>query len=334
MVDNQPTDPTPIGPPVPHDPELGAALELILPDLPRFSSVADIPVTRARRAAGMVVRTNQDLSRNGTFAVEERAIPGPPGAADISVVICRPGGAAAPTPAFYYIHGGGMISGHSRAISDHLLEWAAEFGAVLVSVDYRLAPESPHPAPVEDCYAGLVWTAAHADELGVDPDRIVIVGSSAGGGLAAATTLLARDRGGPALAAQMLMCPMLDDRNDTPSAVQGEGRGTWSRCENEVGWTALLGDSRGGPEVSPYASPARATDLSGLPTTLVDVGSAETFRDEAVAYASAIWRAGGQAELHVFAGGCHAYDGLAPHAAVAQDTKVARRQWLRRILTS
>jgi acetyl esterase/lipase len=125
---------------------------------------------------------------------------------------------------------------------------------------------------------------------------------------------------------------MIDDRNDTASAIQQAGRVVWDRRANLTGWTALLGEARGGSDVSPYAAPARATDLTGLPPTLIDVGSAETFRDEAVAYSSVIWRAGGQAELHVFAGGFHGYDGLAPHAAVSQDTRRARLQWLRRIL--
>ena len=155
----------------------------------------------------------------------------------------------------------------------------------------------------------LVWTAEHAEDLGIDPDRIVIAGGSAGGGLAAAVGLMARDRGGPALHAQMLMCPMLDDRNNTPSSLQMAGLGVWDRQANQVGWTALLGDAAGGPDVSPYAAPARATDLSGLPPTFIDVGSAETFRDEAIDYASRIWRAGGRAELHVWPGSAEARPG-------------------------
>jgi acetyl esterase/lipase len=133
-----------------------------------------------------------------------------------------------------------------------------------------------------------VWVAANAAELNVDPDRIVVAGPSGGGGLAAAVALLARDRGGPAPAGQMLLAPMLDDRNDTASARQMAGRGVWDRTSNETGWTAQLGAARGGPDVSPYAAPARATDLSGLPPAFIHGGSAETFRDEDVAYASAI----------------------------------------------
>lgn len=177
-----------------------------------------------------------------------------------------------------------------------------------------------------------MWTAEHADELGIDPDQIIVAGTSAGGGLAAGLALLARDRRGPALAAQVLMCPMLDDRNDTPSSRQMAGRGVWDSTANTTGWTALLGDACGGPDVSPYAAPARAVDLSGLPPAFVDVGSAETFRDEDVAYATRIWQAGGVAELHVWPGGFHGFDTLAPQAAISQEAKAARVRWLRRQL--
>jgi acetyl esterase/lipase len=145
---------------------------------------------------------------------------------------------------------------------------------------------------------------------------------------------MARDRGGPVLRGQMLLCPMLDDRNDTPSSVQMAGQGVWDRTANETGWTALLGAARGGPDVSPYAAPARATDLSGLPPAFVDVGSAETFRDEDVAYAERIWQAGGHAELHVWPGGFHGFDLLVPQAVISQEAKAARVRWLRRLLES
>jgi acetyl esterase/lipase len=146
------------------------------------------------------------------------------------------------------------------------------------------------------------------DELGIDPSRLIIAGASAGGGLAAGTTLLARDRRGPALMGSLLMCPMIDDRNLTPSSHQIDGVGVWDRGSNEMGWRALLGERRGTESVSIYASPSRATDLSGLPPTFIDVASAEVFRDEAVAYASRIWADGGIAELHVVPGGYHGLD--------------------------
>jgi acetyl esterase/lipase len=232
----------------------------------------------------------------------------------------------------YYIHGGGMIIGDNRSGLPAALNHAEELQLAVVSVDYRLAPETPHPGPVEDCYAGLSWTVAHADELGIDPARVIVGGGSAGGGLSAAVALLARDRGGPALAGQLLICPMLDDRNDTPSARQMAGLGVWDRAANDVGWTALLGAARGGPGVSPYAAPARAADLSGLPPAFIDVGSAETFRDEDVAYATRIWQAGGSAELHVWPGGFHGFAGIVPRAALSRAAVAAQRGWLRRLL--
>ena len=300
------TESTTVGPPPPYDPECGAVL-------------AGLPA-------------NGELSRGGAYTVEERDVPGPAGAPDVSLIICRPGGATHAVPAPYYTHGGGMITGTARDALGDQLDLAGPVGAALVSVEYRLAPETPHPGPVEDCYAGLVWTAEHAAEPGIDPERIVLIGGSAGGGLAAALGLMARDRGGPSPAGQLLMCPMLDDRNDTPSAHQMAGGRMWNRSDNEIGWTALLGDSRGGPDVSPYAAPARATDLSGLPATFVDVGSTDTFRDEDVTYASRIWLAGGVAELHVWPGGFHGFGGIAPRAAISRAAVAARLDWLRRLL--
>jgi acetyl esterase/lipase len=317
-----------VGPPPPYDRECGA----VLAELPPFPplTVEAIPFLRA---AEFIPRpTNEDLARGGDFTVVERMVPGPAGAPDVQLLIRRPAGAPTAVPALYCIHGGGMISGTNRDSLAGILDLAEAVGAAVVSVEYRLAPETPHPGPVEDCYAGLLWTVENAGELGIDDERIVLVGGSAGGGIAAALALLSRDRGGPALAGQLLMCPMLDDRNDTPSAHQMAELMMWNRQANEVGWTALLGDARGGPDVSPYAAPARATDLSGLPPTFIDVGSADTFRSEDVAYAERIWQAGGVAELHVWPGGYHGFDGIVPTAGISKAASAARANWLARLL--
>ncbi len=322
------TTPAPVGPPPPYDPECGAVLAG-LPEFPPLTAEA-IPFLRA---AEFIPRpTNEQLARGGTFTVEEWTVPGPAGAPDVALLISRPGAAVDPVPTLYFAHGGGMVAGTNRDGLAEVLDLAEQLTAAVVSVEYRLAPETPHPGPVEDCYAGLVWMAKHAAELGLDPDRLVLVGGSAGGGIAAALALLARDRGGPALAGQLLMCPMLDDRNDTPSAHQMAELPMWNRQANEVGWTALLGDARGGPDVSPYAAPARAADVSGLPPTFIDVGSADTFRDEDVTFASRIWQAGGIAELHVWPGGYHGFDPIAPNAAISKAAVAARATWLRRLL--
>ncbi|CAF0867169.1 unnamed protein product [Rotaria sordida] len=160
------------------------------------------------------------------------------------------------------------------------------------------------------------------------------MGISSGGGLAAAMALMARDRKGPELHGQLLICPMLDDRNQTPSTYQFEGMGIWDRQSNLTGWAALLGNQRGGTDVSPYAAPSRAQNLSNLPPAYIDVGSTETFRDEAIDYAQRIWQAGGAAELHVWSGGFHGFTFLAPQAALSKFAVGASKNWYRRLLAS
>ena len=315
----------------PFDPELSAALAELPADLQKSMLAEGIPAWR-EELAQLLPGSDEILSRGGAVELEERQIPGPEGAPDISVLILRPTRGTGPWPGVYHTHGGGMVLGTNRTGAEEMAIWAEEVGVVAVSVEYRLAPEHPHPAPVEDCYAGLVWTAKHAGELGIDPSRLAIAGASAGGGLAAGTALMARDRGGPPLSHQILMCPMLDDRGITPSSQELDGEGIWDRTSNLTGWTALLGDARGGPDVSPYAAPARAEDLTGLPATFIDVGSVETFRDEDIDYAARLSRAGVSVEFHLWPGGFHGFDGMAPQTALAQAARATRLGYVRRAL--
>jgi acetyl esterase/lipase len=228
--------------------------------------------------------------------------------------------AAQARSAVLYLHGGGMIFGleHVGRVYDlGVRDYVAASGVPMLVVDYRVAPEHPHPTPVEDCYAALRWLTENATALGVDPTRIAVMGDSAGGGLAAGVSLLARDRGGPHIAQQLLIYPMLDDRTHIPDP-QLLPFLTWTYDDNVTGWAALLGDSAGTDAVSPYAAPARATDVSGLPDTYIDVGDLDIFRDEDIAYARRLSDAGVPTELHLHRGCPHVFDTVARGADIAQ----------------
>ncbi|MFI1223629.1 MULTISPECIES: alpha/beta hydrolase [unclassified Streptomyces] len=242
--------------------------------------------------------------------------------------------APGPLPCLVWIHGGGLVLGTPETDDARVSAYVLGAGCAVVSVDYRLAPEHPHPVPVEDCYRALLWTVDRADALGIDPERLAVGGISAGGGLAAATALLARDRGGPRLAFQFLLCPMLDDRNTTESSREFTEPVTWPRANNLYGWAALLGPLAGGDEVSAYAAPARATDLSGLPPAYVDVGELEVFRDECAQYALRLIAAGVSTEFHLWPGAFHGFDGALPHLALSRRAAAEQLAVLRRALGS
>jgi acetyl esterase/lipase len=314
----------------PLDPELAAVLSVVRVDGPLSVTPALIKVFRENSAR--VAPTIAALEMDGAVAVEQRETVTADGATLSLLILRHVSLADTEAPGIYYLHGGGMIMGNSRTGIEVPLSWALEFGAVVISAEYRLAPEFPDPVPVEDSYSGLLWLHEHAGEIGVDRDRIVVAGASAGGGLAAGVAQMARDRQGPGLIGQVLMCPMLDDRNETPSSYELIGEGIWDRTSNQTGWDALLGRRRGGPDVSSYAAPSRAADLSDLPSAFIDAGSAELFRDEAVDYAVRLWRAGTQVELHIWPGGFHAFDTIAPQASLSVISTKTRTAWVGRLL--
>ncbi len=290
---------------------------------PRFDE-RTLPRARAEGAKGPEMALEGRASTHRDVAVDGPAGP-------ITLAVFTPENHAAPSCGMVWLHGGGMVSGN-RFDAPDAVAMMEPFGGVVVSVEYRLAPEHPAPAPVDDCAAAFAWVAAHAEGFGIDPAHLVLGGASAGGGLAAATALRCRDAGGPRAAALLCLCPMLDDRAETVSANQFGDELLWTAASNAFGWRCLLGDRVGTDAVTIYDAPGRAEDLSGLPPTFIDVGSADLFRDEDVAFASRIWASGGDAELHVWPGGFHAFEFIAPHAPLTVDAHTARHRWLARIL--
>ncbi len=303
--------------------ELDSEIGPLLADFPFFAigadNVADIrsvPLVPPTPLSDAVERT-------------DHVVPGDP---DVVIRVHRPRGIEGPLPCLYSIHGGGYVIGSFTMDDPRFDVWCPRFACVGVSVEYRLSPETPYPGPLDDCYLGLQWVHDHHEEVGVDPARIGIAGVSAGGGLAAALALVSRDRGEVPVQFQLLDCPMLDDRQITPSS-QLDGLSIWSRESNTFGWRSYLGDIYGTDRVPAYAAPARAEDLAGLPPAYVSVGGADGFRDEDIAYAMRLGQAGVPTELHVFPG--------APHGVMMfTETAVAKRytatldDWLGRQLTA
>jgi acetyl esterase/lipase len=295
------------------DPDIAKAV-LALP----FESLNDEQVA-------MIRSVELPRAASGDVETTDHTLPGEPA---VAVRVHRPKGASGALPCVYSIHGGGYVIG-SYSMDDALFnQLCPALGVIGVSVEYRLAPETPYPGPLEDCYRGLLWTFEHADELGIDTSRIGIRGISAGGGLAAALALLVRDRAQVQLAFQLLDCPMLDDRQNTFSSRQ-QGLPVWSHESNTYGWRAYLGDLYGTDDIPYTAAPARAEDLTGLPPAYVSVGTVDGFLDEDVDYAMRLNHAGVPTELHVYPGACHGYQMAVDSEITAQSGRDAR-DWLRR----
>jgi acetyl esterase/lipase len=292
-------------------PEIAAAVGAL--DLAGLT-VDNLPVYRKAfpqaQLSDAVVRTNHNV----------------PGNPDVPVRVHRAAAAEGSLPCVYSIHGGGYVLGSYSMDDQRFDTWCQTLGIVGVSVEYRLAPETRFPGPLEDCYRGLKWVFDKADELGVDKGRIGVSGTSAGGGLAAALALMARDRGELQLSFQLLDSPMLDDRQQTPSS-QLEGLEVWSREANAFGWRCYLGDLYGAEHVPYTAAPARCTDLSGLPPAFVSVGTVDGFRDEDIDYALRLNQAGVPCELHVYPGASHGYQ-LAVDAAITRRATRDVVDWL------
>ena len=304
------------------DPEIAAATEGFALDL----SGLDRSTLPALREAVLALLSSLETAEGAETA--DRVVPGKP---DVTIRIHRPQAPATrPRPCLYWIHGGGYVMGDYRTGDAELTQRCLAFDCVAVSVAYRLAPEHPYPAGLDDCFAGLQWVAGHHAELGIDPARIGLMGPSAGGGLAAGLALRAHDAGGPALAFMALLSPMLDDRQETPSSRRDDAW-TWPPAANRFGWQSYLGDLHGGsPPV--YAAPGRAEDLAGLPPAFVRVGGVDGFVDEDVLFAQRLQQAGVPTELHVYPGAPHGFETIAPDTNVARRARADLEEWLGRML--
>ncbi|MFA1542505.1 alpha/beta hydrolase [Actinomadura monticuli] len=306
-----------------YDPELVPWISMI-PHL----SIADIE--QVRQNEGEMFGSPPAYEPPVPVETRDVTVPGPRDAPGVPVRVFRPAERGGALPGLVFIHGGGFVLGSVDLYQDDATAIAAEVGAVVVSVEYRLAPEHPFPAGLEDCYAALTWTASHAAELGIDPERLAVGGESAGGGLSAAVALLARDRGGPALCFQLLGIPELDDRLDTPSMRAYTDTPIWHRPNAELSWDYYLGEGvRGTAGVSPYAAPARAEDLSGLPPAYVTTCEFDPLRDEGLAYGQRLIQAGVPTEMHHYPGTFHGST-LISGAAVTRRMNADRLDALRR----
>ena len=293
-----------------------SSLHLVDPELAQI--LAQFPSFDINASTLAAVRT-MDLPLDAPVAAEvscvERLLPSSSGAPDVRVLVYAPS-SARPAPAVVHIHGGGYVMGRPEMHDARNRQLAHDAGCVVMSVDYRLAPETPFPGGIEDCYTALLWMHRRAGEIGVDSRRIAISGESAGGGLAASLALLARDRGEVCVCFQQLIFPMIDDRTGSVGAPHPyAGEFLWTAASNRYGWRSLLDGPPGGDGVSPYAAAARAQDLAGLPPTFIAVGALDLFVEENIEYARRLIRAGVPTELHVYPGAFHGYL-LAPQARV------------------
>lgn len=290
--------------------------------LPVLDAAPDMGVSEEKlplARAGIAEFTRMRLEEaDASVATSEHFAPGHEGGPEVRVILYRPEGLPSGAPVVLQIHGGGFLFGTAELGDPRNRAMAKAVGCAVVSVDYRLAPECPFPAGLDDCYAALEWLYCNAPSLGLDPDRIAIRGESAGGGLAAALAIRARNAGGPPIRFQLLVYPMLDDRTVASEAHPYAGEFVWDGPSNRFGWHCWLGQAPGAFEVPPLAAPARVADLSGLPPTCITTAALDMFAEENLEYARRLLRAGVPTELYLAPGAFHGFEAMAPEADVSQ----------------
>ena len=299
------------------DPELIATLELIEAATSGGVKLHDIPADRRLTAELSEIR-KASLPPIAGVSQQKRTITGPSGAPDVEVLVFRPENKTGNLPVLIWIHGGGYVMGSAEQDEENVRQLCMETGCTALAVNYRLAPEHPFPAGIEDCYAVLKWVHEHAREMKIDASRVAVGGASAGGGLAAGLALLARGRREFDILFQLLIYPMIDDGNVLPADEKHPDTLIWSRENNLIGWRSYLGCEPGGQDIPIYAAPYRAEDVSGLPPAMVLVGDLDLFLNENIEYARRLIKAGVPTELHVYQGAFHGFNSFVPEAPVSQ----------------
>ena len=310
------------------DPEVAAALQAALEKNgpPATPPAGDVQTRRGALDAMLDYFNNRAQPPAADVEVTDYEVHAADGAALLARWYRRPSGGTG--AAVLYLHGGGMIVGSVPIFDGPVSRYVSRTGVAMLSVQYRLAPEHQHPVPLEDAYAGLVWLSSRADELGVDPSRIAVMGDSAGGGLAAGVAILSRDRQGPPVARQLLIYPMLDDRTTIPDPYIAPLAG-WSYDDNATGWNALLGAGHEKRDIEPASAPGRLKDAADLPPAYIEVGQLDIFRDEDIRYALTLSQCGVPVELHLHPGVPHEYDAIAFNADVSRRAQSDRDRVLR-----
>lgn len=302
------------------DPELTDGLA----KLPAFDQLSAETLTALRAQIHGLAHQQVATASSNNVLISEHFVPTADASHAVRVIVYMPASPQKLSPAYLHFHGGGFVMGTPEMRHASSIVLAAALGCVIVSVDYRLAPENPFPAGIEDGYTALTWLYTNASGLGIDPQRIAIGGESAGGGLAAALAQLARDRGKVPVCFQLLIYPMLDDRTAMPTYHHPyAGQFVWTKANNHFGWSALLGQEPGTENISSYAAPARAEDMNGLPPAFIAVGALDLFAEENLDYARRLIRSGVPTELHIYPGAFHAFEMIAD----ASVTAIFKRDW-------
>lgn len=300
-----------------EDPVLDKELLEALAKLPLSNIWENLSLSRIDNEKRSIDNNARQSKLDG-LRVYDRSIRSSPDGPSLQIRVYHPERVRSPMPALLWIHGGGYVVGSIEGTDPMVSRLAQSLGCLIVAVNYRLAPENPYPAPLEDCYTALAWVFNHAQALGVDIDRIAVGGLSAGAGLAAGLALQARDRGEYSVLFQFLLCPMLDPLRESGTVIELEDPRLWSWQDNRNGWQAYLGERLERNDIPHYASPLRADDLRRLPAAYIYVGTHDIFIDENIQYAKQLSVAGNTVELHTIAGASHGFEFMAPEAGISK----------------